>query len=380
MRVGAHGWFCCLVCCLAGLTGSAVHGQGTGKARTPQREVAKRPAANQPRSTTVEIELLTTDGSGLAAQEWRSALESLDLSITIRRRMGDEEPGTTEKMFGSLRKVTAIGLMNRSGKVDFVDRSFEPGDREKLKTWVQDLQVYGAQGSPDGQPLWGLNEEQFTKVFDSLTTVTEDDFRERKLHEAVRSLKLPERHPVRWTDAAEKKLSGSRHDGAVRQNTQGFTVATALAVMLRDEGLGFRPNRLPTGDLELRIDVLGKREDSWPVGWPLKSPRQNVAPKLFAMNQVLMEDSSLIDVLSHISQGAETAILFDYSELDGLGADWEATEISYRPRQATWFTVIRDVLNKAKLSCELWQDEAGRPFLDVTSLKAKRGPAAKPRE
>ena len=63
-----------------------------------------------------------------------------------------------------------------------------------------------------------------------------------------------------------------------------------------------------------------------------------------------------------------------------MGDDWEATEISYRPRQATWFTVIRDVLNKAKLSCDLWQDEAGRPFLYVTSLKAKRGPAAKPRE
>jgi hypothetical protein len=157
-------------------------------------------------------------------------------------------------------------------------------------------------------------------------------------------------------------------------------VATALAVMLRDAGLGFRPNRLPAGNLELLVDVLGKPEDSWPVGWPLKSPRQNLAPRLFAMNQVLLEDAPLINVLSHISEGSETTILFDYSELDGLANDWGAVEISYRPRQATWFTVIRDVLNKAKLSCDLWQDEAGRPFLYVTSLKAKRGPTAKPRE
>lgn len=328
------------------------------------------------RSTTVEIEILTEDGSGLRAQEWRSALEPLQIPFSVRRGESSEEPETKEKTYGTLRKVTAIGRMDRSGKLTFADRVFEPGDRAKIKAWVADLQTYGAQGTPDGRPLWGLNEEQFTAVYNSLMEVTTDDLRDQPLEQAVNSLPLPADYPLHWSPSARKRIKADEQKKAVvRQSTEGFTTATALAILLNDHGLGFRPTRTPQGRLELLIDVPDKAPNVWPVGWPLKQPRQTSAPKLFSLQQMFLDDKSVLDVVGMASEAVGLPVLFDYPELDRIDQNWADLPVVYPPRQATWHTVLRDVLNKGKLTFDLWQDEAGRPFIYITSLKSKRAPA-----
>ncbi len=347
--------------------------QKTSGLRPKSKPAAK---SGEIRSTTVEIEILTEDGSGLRAQEWRSALEPLEIPFSVRRGESSEEPETKERTYGTLRKVTAIGWMDRSGKLTFADRVFEPGDRAKIKAWVADLQTYGAQGTPDGRPLWGLNEEQFTAVYNSLTEVTTVDLRDQPLEQAVNSLPLPTDYPVQWSPAARKRVKADEQKKAVvRQSTEGFTTATSLAILLHDHGLGFRPTRTPQGRLELLIDVPDKSSNVWPVGWPLKQPRQIAAPKLFALQQMFLDDKTVLDVLGMASEAAVLPVLFDYPELDRIDQNWADIPVVYPPRQATWHTVLRDVLNKGKLTFDLWQDEAGRPFLYITSLKSKRTPA-----
>lgn len=361
--------------CLMVLLGTiAAEGQEKPGLKTKPKTGAK---SGQVRSTMVEIVLLADGGGGLQAQQWQSALEPLDISISIRRGLEGEELETKEKIIGTLRKVTATGRLDRSGKIIFADRTFEPGDRQKIKEWIGTLQTYGAQGSPEGQPLWGLTEDQFTAIYESLTEPTKSDPRDQELEKAVQALPLPSQYAVRWSEAAKKRLARSPEKKIVRQSTQGFAAATALAVMLNDFGLGFRPNRTPSGDLELLIDVPETATDIWPVGWPLKLPRQKAAPKLFTLQQVFFDDVPLAELLGKAAQGAEIPILFDYAQLDLQGKDWTELQITYLPRQATWHTVLRDALNKGKLSFDLWQDEAGQPFLLVTTLKSKRN-APKP--
>jgi hypothetical protein len=365
--------FVAAVMCLVMPLGSiSVEGQEKPGLKSKPKAGSK---AGQVRSTMVELVLLTDGGGGLQAQQWRSALEPLDISISIRRGLEGEKLETKEKIIGTLRKVTATGTLGRSGKILFADRAFDPGDRQKIKEWINTLQTYGAQGSPEGQPLWGLTEEQFTAVYESLTEPTKSDLRDQELEKAVQALPLPSQYAVRWSEAAKKRLARSPEKKLARQSTQGFAVATALAVMLNDYGLGFRPNRTPTGDLELLIDVPETATDIWPVGWPLKLPRQKAAPKLFTLQQVFFDDVPLAELLGKAAQGAEIPILFDYAQLDLQGKDWTELQITYLPRQATWHTVLRDALNKGKMSFDLWQDEAGQPFLLVTTLKSKRNAA-----
>lgn len=324
------------------------------------------------RSTTIEIELLSSEGGGLQAQQWRSSLESLDVPLSIRRGQSDEEPETKEKIIGTLRKVTVIGRLERSGRIVFADRSFEPGERAPLKEWINDLRTFGAQGKPDGQPLWGLNEEQFTAVFESLTEATKADFVGQDLEAAVRKLPLPAQFPVRWTDAAKSRLERRPGKNLVRQSTQGFSLATALALVLRDHELGFRPSRTPSGDLEFVIDVPETAGDAWPIGWPLKLSRQKAAPKLFALQQVYFDAEPLGELLSQAAKSAEIPILLDYADPYVRDPEWAKFAINYPPRQASWHAVVKDSLNKVKLTFDLWQDEGGRPFLYVSSVKSKR--------
>jgi hypothetical protein len=349
--------------------------RSAGAQQSPSTRLKPKPSAKpgEVRNTVVEIDIVSEDGGGLRAQEWRSTLESLDISVAIRRGRGDDEPETKEKIIGTLRKVTAIGRLDGIGRLVFADRAFEPGERAKLKAWVNDLKLYGAQGSPAGQPLWGLTEEQFSAIFDGVTQISNDDLRDKPLEDAVPLLPLPSQFPVQWSDAARKRLADADRKVVVRQDTSGFSTATALAIMLRDAGLGFRPERTPSGKLQLLIDVVAAdSEQFWPVGWPLKRSRQTSAPKLFELKQMFLNDRTVADVLDMAREETGVPIVFDYSDVDALGRHWASLEVLYPPRQATWHTVLRDVLNKGKLTFDLWQDEAGRPFLYVTSLKRKR--------
>ena len=55
------------------------------------------------------------------------------------------------------------------GRIVLPDRTFTRGDGVNLQEWVEELRLYGAQGSPEGKPLWGLSEEQFKAVFTALS-------------------------------------------------------------------------------------------------------------------------------------------------------------------------------------------------------------------
>lgn len=349
----------------------SAHGQ-TRPVLKPKTPPAAKSKPGEVRTTTIEIELLTSEGGGLQAQQWRSALESLDIPLSIRRGNDGEELETKEKIIGTLRKVTVVGQLDRTGRIVFADRTFERGDRAKLKEWINDLKTFGAQGKPDGRPLWGLNEDQFTAVYNSLTEATTLDLLDQDLEAAVSQLPLPVEYPVRWTEAAKARLDRRPGKNPVRQSTQGFSLATALAVMLRDHELGFRPSRTPTGDLELVIDVPETPGDVWPIGWPLKQSRQQAAPKFFALQQVFFDNEPLGDLLSQAAKSAEIPILLDYADARVRDPEWTKFAINYLPRQAAWHAVVKDSLNKVKLTFDLWQDEGGRPFLYVSSVKSKR--------
>ena len=376
LRQGKVGAMVARLSLVPGLCGLAVLLATTfawGEPKAGLKGIAKSPAkSGAVRSTTVEMILLSADGGGIQAQQWRSTLESLNVPFSIRRGQEGEQLETTEKVIGTLRTVTAVGKLERSGQLVFGDRTFQPGDRQQLKKWVTDLQTYGAQGTPDGKPVWGLNEAQFAAVYSSLTELAPADTRDQELERVIAGLPLPAESPVRWSEAALRRLTRSGGQHVVRQNVKGFAAATALAVILNDEGLGFRPHRTPEGTLELLIDVPESPADAWPVGWALKLPRQKAAPNLFRLQQVFFDETPLTEVLATAARSAEITILFDFADLERAATDWQDLKFSYPPRQATWFTVIKDALNKQKLSFDLWQDEAGRPFLYVTSLRSKR--------
>ncbi len=343
-------------------------------AQPPARDGAATSA--KPRTTIVEIKLLAdTNGGALHAQQWGKLLEPLDVSIQIQRPTLDDKPEVRERTVGTLRYVTAVGSLDRAGRISFPGRSFELGDGPKVREWVNDLKTYGAQGTPEGQPMWGLSKEQFSKLYDSLLKPVEADVSDMPLAEAVTHLPLPKQLPLRFNQAASNAIGLGGTKARVRQDVRGFSTATALAIMLNDCRLGFRPNRTPADGLELLVEPLGQRQDLWPIGWPLKQQRIKAAPKLFAMTPIELNQVQLTDLLPTVAELTETPVMLDYYEIEQKNIDLSKLTVSFKRAETSWSVALKTMVIPKKLSREIWQDEAGRAFVWITTNRPGRSGA-----
>ncbi len=333
-------------------------------------------ASSKHRTTSVEIKLLTgADGGSLHAQQWSKVLEPLDVSIQIQRSTLNDKPEVRERNVGTLRYVTAVGTLDRSGKISFPGRSFDAADGPKLREWINELKTYGAQGTPEGQPMWGLSKEQFAKLYDSLQKPVEAELLDLPLTEAVPKLPLPKPYPVRFSQAATTLLEQTGAKNRVRQDVRGFSAATALAIMLNDCRLGYRPNRTPAGGLELLVEPLGQRQDLWPIGWPLQKQRIKAAPKLFAMTPIELNQVELTDLLATVAELTETPVMLDYFEIEQKNIDLSKLTVSFKRAETSWSVALKNVVVPKKLSREIWQDEAGRAFVWITTNRPGRAVA-----
>ena len=325
------------------------------------------------KTTVVEFELLqASGGGGLFAQHWLKVLQPLDVSLHVRRPVLDDKPELKEREAGNIRYVTAIGTLDRSGAVSFPNKTFAVGDSVKLKEWIDELRTYGARGTPAGQPLWGLTNDQFAHLFDSLLKPVDIETENRPLSTAIAKFPLPSEFPLRWNAEASERLAVRGERAKVRQELKGFSVAMSLSLALKENGFGFRPNRTPRGDLELLVEPLNPKLEQWPVGWPVQRATFKAAPKLYAMVPIELTDVDLSDVISAISELAETPVLIDYAELDAKKIDLDKIKVSFPRKMTTWSLALRQVVVPQRLTRELWQDEAGRVFVWITTTRAGR--------
>lgn len=343
----------------------------SGKKPTLNRTDATKPAAAK--ATFVEFELLQTDnGAGLHAQQWLKILGPLDVTFRIHRPNSNEKLEMRERMVGNLRYVTAVGTLDRMGKITFTDRSFAMADTEKLKDWIEELRTYGIRGNPSGQPVWGLTKEQFAEFFESMTVPIKFDTDELPLKQLIAKLPLPKSAPLHWTADANELVEKRGDRTKMRLELNGFSAGTVLAVALGQNGLAFRPNRVASGEMELLIELKNPKQDQWPVGWPVQRQTSKALPKFHAMVPVELTDVPLADVINAIGQLSETPILIDYAELESRQIDLDKINVSFPRKITTWGIALHRLVVPQKLTREFWQDEAGRVFVWITTAAAGR--------
>ena len=151
--------------------------------------------------TTVSVELLAdAKANGLTAQRWGQTFEKIGYRVRIRRAILSEKPEIKERTLGRLREVRVIGKLDRSGRLIFADRTFSPSQGTKVAEWLRSLEVYGAQGSPTGKPVWGLDKAQFDILYNALSVKVTADIQGQSLSAAVAAMKPPAKYPLRYTN------------------------------------------------------------------------------------------------------------------------------------------------------------------------------------
>src|SRR5207244_872691 len=97
------------------------------------------------------------------------------------------EPATTD---AATPKTTP-----RSDRLVFPEKSFTQADSAKLNEWLNELKTYGAQGAPDGKPMWGLSEAQFKVIYSALGARVETEVEDLSLTDAVAKIGIPRNYP-----------------------------------------------------------------------------------------------------------------------------------------------------------------------------------------
>lgn len=353
-----------------GLIIPAVHGQI--RPLTRQSAAPNSISADDTRiaeNTTVEFEIVTEGTLGVdpRSRDWAEILQEQGASVRIRQPLFNDELGVTEKTRGTLRWVKVVAALDAMGRIVLPDQTFARGDGVRLKEWIQELKLYGAQGSPEGKPLWGLSEEQFKNLFTALSQPVPVNSDGSTADVAIELMKLPAEYPVRYHSTAAAHLSELPTIYPVRQRLAGLSKGTSLAIVLADYGLGFRPLRTPAKEIELVVQPLEDISDPWPIGWELEENmrRNELAPTLFKMVPVQFNDVPVEDVLVEIARVSQVPISIDHYAAEQKKIDLQQLMLSYPPRKAAWITVINSAAVRNRMRQELRVDEQGKAFVRV---------------
>lgn len=356
----------CSFACIVGLSGIALLSaqQPLKPPKAPQR-VKLEPVKKI--DTTIVIEVLSAQGAGINAREWSELFQALDVQFTIRRALGREEPETTEQLLGTtLRDVRLVGRLERDGSITFADRHYSVEDAAKIREWIADIKLYGAQGTPRGQAMWGLTKAQFEPLFLALAPPVEIDLADRNLDQALQAFTVRKQYPLRISATAVEYLKKQSTVRTVQNHYTGLSEGTVLSAMLNEFGLGFHPRRTPEGKLELGIVKLGERVETWPAGWPPTEDLVKLRPVFFQTREVELIDEPLLDVVQAIGDIIELPVLVDESGLKAIKVDVRTKKVSHKKKTVILSAALKHICYQGKCKYEFRMDEGGKPLLWLT--------------
>ncbi len=330
-----------------------------------------------PIKTSVTVTLLTENtSSALFAQQWGQIFRDLKIPIRTRRSVLDDKPSVEQNQRGTFREVRLVGVLDRKGEIHFPGHRFARRDLGKLKEWLNELKTYGAQGSPDSKPVWGLDQKQFKMVFEALAEAAPANVQGLSLKAAISKLDLPTTLPVRFNIEADKRLS-LESEQTVKHDMDKLAKGTVLAIMLKQYGLAFHPSRTPAGSLELAVSPWESTRSPWPIGWDLKNSRQKTAPRYFKLIPVELTNVPLRDVLLAASNASGIPMLTDEYEIKKKNVDLDEIMVTIPKKQTTWGILIGQAIGRDGLTRKLVIDERGQPFVWITVFKPRVRPSTR---
>ena len=105
------------------------------------------------------------------------------------------------------------------------------------------------------------------------------------------------------------------------------------------------------------------------MGKRVKKTPAKVLPSLFKIRDVEIEDFSLADALDAVEKKIEAPIIFDLGSIQRQKIDIAGEKASFPASRRSLKAVLKRVLFQAKLKNELRLDDAGKPFIWVTTLR-----------
>lgn len=317
----------------------------------------------------IVLELATGRGFRInGRQQWMRFLQDPQFNLThvrIRSARGSDEPSIKNRGTTRSPRYTVTGLLTTDGQLVLPGLVVHHGQHKKLSQWLDKLRQGGIETATSPTGAFDLTAKQLGALRDALKKPVTMSTEGESLRDFVQYVRRKITIDFEMDSSAVPAIS---RENEVLDELKGLSCGTALAAALRPYGLLVVPTGQGTRNVGIRVAQDAKLKDAWPVGMKIETGVGNLAPNLLKFIEVEIVDQPLDATLETIQQRLEIPFLYDRNAL--ARHDVDLGEHVNLPAKKTFYKKIIDQLLFQKLLVsELRTDEAGTPFLWITSAK-----------
>ncbi len=324
----------------------------------------------EPPQRTLEVEVLVQSlpSYRIKSQEWGRAFQELGYSVKFRAPRAGEAPRVEDLDGDDFLATRVVAAMAADGSIRIGKQKFDIESTKLLTQALDEIQRHGAKGPPDSNPTWGLTDEQFQEVTHLLGVPVENPVELQSSILAVESVGRPASMRLKFTAAARLQAVAQRPESAPETiELQGFTKGSAIAIILAQYGLGFRPRYVAPGQYDLEIDLGNESSNLWPIGWKPVQSFSEILPAYFRAIPLDVEDVEVSALVGAISEKIEVSHFSSAYALSAKGLNMNTLKYTRKDDRISPARLLTAVGDKLELGFDVRVDEAGKLFLWVTT-------------
>jgi hypothetical protein len=318
-------------------------------------------------AATVQLELVGDRSAAGAFQEWGKALDKAGIpDVRIRSGSGEELKPKLETLGTADRPIYGVtGVVVSKDEISLPGGRYKRNDLKRLKSWLDDLAKNGPADKRPAKVAFGLTQKQCDELRKSLASPTAVATAGVERREAVKKVLEQSNLSLKFDEGSLRDLG----DDQVEDDLSMLTCGTSLAALLRPAGYCLVP-KLAGDKVELTV-VKSKSEpkEIWPVGSVSDKSIEEVLPKIIEYLPVNVQNVSAATAAEAIAKRLEAPILYDRVALARHGIDPAKAMVSMPKSKTTYGQALRRLLSKAGLQYEVREDESGKPFLWISTIK-----------
>jgi hypothetical protein len=327
----------------------------------------------------VELELATERGVQITApQEWLQLLTAIGIdNVRIRAAQPGDEPRVENRGSQERPRYYVAGLLTSRNQLMLPGGTFSRGDSSRLKEYFAQLAAEGGESLIAPRGMFGLTEREIEAVFADLAQSIDIETKGQAPRTLIDRLQSQFSLEIIVDPKADQVV---REAAPVIDELKGLTAGTALAMMLRSDGLVLRPEKPRGRPAVFQIDMtdgdsidastLGRSANHemtyWPIGWELQKPPGETAPSLFEFLNAEIDGYTLEETLAAIGPRLKIPLYLDHAALAAHQIDPLRIQVRLARTRTFYKRVIDRALAQARLGSQLRIDEAGTPFLWIT--------------
>ncbi|MEJ7594775.1 MAG: hypothetical protein WKF77_24885 [Planctomycetaceae bacterium] len=320
------------------------------------------------RALDVEVLIQSQPSYRIKSQEWGRVFQELGYSVRFREPRAGEAPRVEDMDREDFVATRVVAAMAADGSIRIGSQKFDIERTKPLTLALEEIQRYGAKGPPDSSPTWGLTDEQFKEVTRLLGVPVDNPVELQSSILAVESVGLPANMRMKFTEAARQPALAQRPESAPETIAlQGFTKGSAIAIILAQYGLGFRPRYVAPGQYDMEIDRGDESTNLWPIGWKPEQSFSEILPAYFRAIPLDVEDVEVSSLVGAISDKIGVPAFSSAYALTAKQLNIHILKYTRRDDRISPARLLTAVGDKLELGFDIRVDEAGKMFLWVTT-------------